>query len=578
MGQNYKEIAKVALKRREDAIPKDLLLPESALANLPRNLTTVPKSSGHFTPKELEIMETTAEDILEKIKNKIWSSLVVTKAFIKAAVVAQQLTNCLTEILIPEALAKAKELDEYLEKTGKVVGPFHGLPISLKDCLITPPHPASIGMACFANEATRAGDETILVSILAKLGAVFYVKTTTPTAMMMMEASQSWSTFPNVWGETNGAYHSGTSPGGSSGGEGALLAMRGSPLGIGTDIGGSVRIPSAFNYLYGLKPTFGRFPVYGAKSGITGQDFIYSNNGPMSRSLETLKLYCAAVLSTEVSPWTMDPKCIPVPWRGDVIVPKGRKLRFGIISDNDGEISVHPPIVRGLAMTKNALEAAGHDVFEWKPTDHAEINRELNSAFFVLGGAAIIGLTRKHDEPVFPSMKEYETTYEKGEEGTLGPSKLREMIAKRNALQKAYFDRWSATATDGKGAMDGIILASSPWTAPRLGISQQAFCVSYTGVYNLLGKALPPCFLRIELTSSDYPALTFPVTFASKNLDPKRASWKPLNGKDAEIQADYDPEFYDGTPVALQLVGRRLEDEKVLEMGGIIAEALKAQL
>lgn len=104
-------------------------------------------------------------------------------------------------------------------------------------------------MSCYANQPTRPEEETILVGILAKLGAVFYAKTTTPTAMMMME------TISNVWGETNGAYHSGTSSGGSSGGEGVLLAMRGSPLGVGTDIGGSIRIPSAFNYLYGLKPT-----------------------------------------------------------------------------------------------------------------------------------------------------------------------------------------------------------------------------------------------------------------------------------------------------------------------------------
>jgi amidase len=171
-----------------------------------------------------------------------------------------------------------------------------------------------------------------------------------------------------------------------------------------------------------------------------------------------------------------------------MIAPKGRKLRFGIISDNDGEISAHPPIVRGLAMTKKALEAAGHEVFEWAPTDHAEITRELNSAFHTLGGAAIIGLTREHDEPVFSSMKAYETTYERGEDGALGPTKLREMIAKRNALQKAYLDRWSATAADGRGAMDGLILASSPWTAPRLGITQKLFCVNYTCVFNLLGK------------------------------------------------------------------------------------------
>jgi len=84
------------------------------------------------------------------------------------------------------------------------------LPISLKDCLITPPYPSSIGMAVFANVATKPEEETVLVGILKRLGAVFYVKTTTPTAMMMME------TISNVWGETNGAYHSGTSPGGVS--------------------------------------------------------------------------------------------------------------------------------------------------------------------------------------------------------------------------------------------------------------------------------------------------------------------------------------------------------------------------
>jgi amidase len=134
-----------------------------------------------------------------------------------------------------------------MDKNNKVIGPLHGLPISLKDCMITPPHPSSIGMSCYANEETT--QETVLVSILAKLGAVFYVKTTVPVAMMMMETTS------NVWGETTGAYHSGCSPGGSSGGEGALLAMRGSPFGIGTDIGGSVRIPSSFNGLYGLKPT-----------------------------------------------------------------------------------------------------------------------------------------------------------------------------------------------------------------------------------------------------------------------------------------------------------------------------------
>ena len=208
----------------------------------------------------------------------------------------------------------------------------------------------------------------------------------------------------------------------------------------------------------------------------------------MARSLEILKLYCAAVLSPEISPWNLDPKCIPVPWRGDVIEPKERKLRFGIVLDNDGDISVHPPIERALEMTRKALEAAGHEVFEWIPTDHPEIVSHLMSSFHTLGAAAILDLTLQNEEPVFGSMKSYELTYRKGESGTLGPTKLREMIIKRNAFQKSYLDRWSATAKDGKPVMDGIIIASSPWTAPRLGISQKLFCINYTGVFNLLGK------------------------------------------------------------------------------------------
>jgi amidase len=93
MGQHYKEIAEIALKRREAAIPEEYLLPEAAFSHLPRNLTTVPKTSGHFTTAELEIIESDAEDILLNIKEGKWTSLEVTKAFCKSAVVAQQLVR-----------------------------------------------------------------------------------------------------------------------------------------------------------------------------------------------------------------------------------------------------------------------------------------------------------------------------------------------------------------------------------------------------------------------------------------------------------------------------------------------------
>lgn len=157
-------------------------------------------------------------------------------------------------------------------------------------------------------------------------------------------------------------------------------------------------------------------------------------------------------------------------------------------------------------------------------------------------------------------MANYEKTYRKGEDGTLGPTKLREMITRRNAFQKQYLDAWNATADGGEQVMDAIIMPASVWTAPRLGVTQELFSVNFTGWVNVV----------------DYPVCTFPVTFADKEVDRRRGEdWKPLNEFDGKLQKDYDPEFYHGTPVALQCVGRRLEDEKVLEMTGVIAEALK---
>ncbi len=164
-------------------------------------------------------------------------------------------------------------------------------------------------------------------------------------------------------------------------------------------------------------------------------------------------------------------------------------------------------------------------------------------------------------------------------EGDLGPTKMRMMTLKRNALQKAYLDRWNATATDGKPRMDGIICATSPWAAPRLGQTQQNLYVGWTGFVNYLGKKVPSIHTRKVLADlfSDFPACTFPVTFADKALDPPRdmKTFKQLSDIDGRIQADYDADFYHGAPVALQIVGKRLEEEKVLELCEVVANALK---
>lgn len=110
--------------------------------------------------------------------------------------------------------------------------------------------------------------------------------------------------------------------------------------------------------------------------------------------------------------------------------------------------------------------------------------------FGAFGSESILPQLEKTGEPIFNSMKMYREAAAKGE-NVLGSAKLREMNLKRNALQKAYLDRWQASATDAKGPIDGIIMAVSPWAAARLGVTQKLSYVGYTGLWNVLGKGRP---------------------------------------------------------------------------------------
>jgi hypothetical protein len=122
-----------------------------------------------------------------------------------------------------------------------------------------------------------------------------------------------------------------------------------------------------------------------------------------------------------------------------------------------------------------------------EPTSHKEILDLLLEAFFLFGAEPIVGLQQKHGEPIYPAMTPYET-YAKQGEGNLGPTKMRNMNIKRDMLHKAYLNRWQASATADKGPIDGIIMPTTPWCAARLGFTQKAMYVGYTGVWNLLGK------------------------------------------------------------------------------------------
>lgn len=173
----------------------------------------------------------------------------------------------------------------------------------------------------------------------------------------------------NIYGRTVNPYNKKLTCGGSSGGEGALIACRGSALGVGTDIGGSVRIPAAYCGLYGLKGSVARLPHSGLLGSHDGMDAIVGCVGPLARSARDLELFCKVMLNAE--PWLSEPPLLEMPWKADVARGQGlpEKLTIAILYD-DGVVAPHPPITQEIKKYEAELRKAGHDVVLWEPLDH----------------------------------------------------------------------------------------------------------------------------------------------------------------------------------------------------------------
>lgn len=333
--------------RRQSCIPTEWLLSETTLNNLPTNVIDIAQLS--LSVREIELTTLDASGLAAKILAWEATSVEVTRAFCHRAAIAHQLTNCLTEIFFDEALEQAAQLDAILEKTGQPVGPLHGVPVSLKDHYNIKGHFTTAGYISFARYPRKDKDAHI-VEILRKSGAVFFCKTNNPQCMMVLE------TVSNIYGRTLNPYNTRLGAGGSSGGEGALLAMRGSPLGIGSDIGGSVRVPAAFNGLYGFKPSGRRVPTSGWECTYIGQESITAVVGPMGHSIDDLDLFFRIVSDAE--PWFKEPM-LEMPWKATEVGPESR-LRIGVMIW-DEVVMPHPYITRVIQEATEKLKIAGHE-------------------------------------------------------------------------------------------------------------------------------------------------------------------------------------------------------------------------
>ncbi|KAG1841805.1 general amidase [Suillus subalutaceus] len=526
------------------------------LESIPREWIVTPPSDSTLDvsafPETSPILPVNV--LLEKLASAAWTAVDVTIAFYKRAIVAHQLVNCLTEIFVDRALARAAELDDYLKNTGKVVGPLHGLPISLKDQLCIKGLETTIGYVSWIGQ--YADKNAVLVDVLIECGAVPFVRTNVPQTLAWPE------TFNNVFGRTTNPYNRALTSGGSSGGEGALIALKGSPLGVGSDLGGSVRIPSAFCGLYGLRPSYGRVPHYGARGTLDGQDSVLPVFGPMTSSVVGIKIFMKAVVNAK--PWLNDPLVIRKKWDEDeynlVDHGSGKDLCFAIMWD-DGVVVPHPPIRRSLEIAKAALQKAGHKVVDWKPIKHRLLGDITRDIWNAASAEEFMVTTSVTGEPIITSMEldnaDAAVSSFRPQNSGITAYQLWQVQKLRQNIRKEYLDHWEATASEtGTGRpVDAIICPAAPFAATPHGKNRY---VDYTAVWNAL----------------DYPAAIFPVTTVDSTLDRKAPPHAFYDEFDKDVYEMYDPEKFKNAPVCLQLVGRTLEEEAVIRMTEIVDAAM----
>ncbi|KAK0654584.1 putative amidase PB8B6.03 [Lasiodiplodia hormozganensis] len=466
---DWKTIAENKRNSIIDKIPEEWRIPSFPPPE------ALPDVSGSYirqylTSREVDITETDAVGIIHKTTTGEWTAKEVTLAFCHRAALAHQMVSCLHEIFFDNAIKDAERLDAYFEQSRKPVGPLHGLPISLKDSIHVKGVETTMGYVGWIGTFEGGKDsekyknvEADVATQLRTLGAILYVKTSVPPASCSAETGN------NIIGYTTNPYNRMLTAGGSSGGEGALIALRGSPAGLGTDIGASIRLPSHFNGLYGLKPSYHRLPLRGLATPMDGQDTCVFVVGPMATTSRSTTLLMKSLL------------CY------------------------------------GAADVLKQLALSGEPMNPVMPP------------FFHVGAPKILDATEI--------------------------MKLNKAIREYRA---DFLDHWNRTAeiTAAGQPVDAILMPVFPSAAPRKG---NVNWLGYTAIINLL----------------DYASYAIPVCRVDKMIDLHRQSEHVSLGEEDDIvHRDYDPELHHGAPVGLQIVGRRLQEEKVLALGEFISGAM----
>jgi len=325
-----------------------------------------------------------------------------------------------------EARAKAQAADAAVGVTkSQSLGPLHGVPISMKSSIDV------AGWRCECGSRLRRdyapSTDAPLVARLRAAGAIILGNTNVPEFLM------AWETDNLLYGRTNSPWDLERTPGGSSGGEAAAIASGCSAGGIGSDGGGSIRVPAHFSGICGLKPTPGRVPATAHFPGSAGPFAQLGVVGPMGRTVGDV----AQMFEVVAGPDPGDPCAAPVPFRrwSDAEI---RKLRVGYFAEHE-LAPVTPETASAVRQAAEALRLQGFEVVEWIPENLDRAWKLWWNLFGRAGQMAFSPMLEGHDSEMSPILREFRARV--AQEPPLSATELLDALLERDVLRARFLAR-----------------------------------------------------------------------------------------------------------------------------------------
>jgi amidase len=333
-----------------------------------------------------------AVSMAERISRKQLSSIELVQSHLSRIKELNTRLNAFVQVDADGAGRQAQHADEAV-RNGEELGPLHGVPISIKGSIEV------AGLRCESGSKLRQGliatRDAPLVSRLRRAGAIILGVTNSPELLM------AWETDNVLYGRTNSPWDLEHTPGGSSGGEAAAITAGMSAGGVGSDGGGSIRVPAHFSGICGLKPTPGRIPATGHFPVSAGPFALIGVVGPMARTVSDLKVLFEAMQGPDDG----DPSAAPVPvrWpREDDL----KRIRIGYFED-DGRTPVTAETRAAIQTAAQGLRRAGFQVEPFRP-DGLELARQLWWKIFGVAGGMLLGpMLKGHDGEISPLLKQF---------------------------------------------------------------------------------------------------------------------------------------------------------------------------